>query len=129
MQTVWAYTGHTQKQYTIENVQRPYTYRTVQHMASLYLPYTCNCILVVLVVLCEADSISFVQIEKEWQSEVTSAGNVYVTDLSEGEHIFVCSVASHCSAGMHIKVVVTGDSSETVHEQAGGASHLVRPGS
>ena len=68
------------------------------------------------------------QIEKEWQLEPTSAGNLYVTGLSEGEHIFVCTVSGHCNAGMHIKVVVSGDSTGTVREQAEGTTHLVRPG-
>lgn len=69
------------------------------------------------------------QFEREWQSKVTLAGDVYVTGLSEGEHIFVCTVPGHCSEGMHIKVVVTGDSRETVPEQAGGMNYLVRPDS
>lgn len=77
----------------------------------------------------ESDPLSSVQFEREWQSKATLAGDVYVTGLSEGEHIFVCTVQGHCSEGMHIKVVVTGDSKETVSEQAGGTTYLVRPDS
>ena len=69
--------------------------------------------------------VSFMQFEKEWQN-VTSGGHVYVTDLSEGEHIIVCTVQGHCNAGMHMKVVVTGGNKEPVQETPRGTTHLVR---
>ena len=69
--------------------------------------------------------ISFTQFEREWQT-ITSGGHVYVTDLSEGEHIFVCTVQGHCGAGMHVRVLVTGGSRETVRQTAGEITYLVR---
>lgn len=94
----------------------------------LYFTFNCKsvCCLSCVRTCCITVLISFMQFEKEWQ-DVTSGGHVYVTDLSEGEHIFVCTVQGHCNAGMHMKVVVTGGNKETVQETPRGTAHLVRP--
>ena len=48
------------------------------------------------------------QVVREWIAEPTYSGEVYITELSPGDHYFVCSVGSHCNAGMRITVHVEG---------------------
>ena len=50
----------------------------------------------------------FLQVVREWQSDPIHSGEVYVSQLTTGDHYFVCSVAGHCAAGMRVTVHVIG---------------------
>ena len=59
-----------------------------------------------------------VQVVKEWVAEPSYSGEVYITELTPGDHYFVCSVSGHCNAGMRITVHVERD----VNEAGSGSS-------
>jgi len=46
------------------------------------------------------------QVVREWLAEPTHSAEVYITELTPGDHYFVCSVSGHCNAGMRITVHV-----------------------
>lgn len=45
---------------------------------------------------------------REWLAEPAYSGEVYITELTPGDHYFVCSVTGHCKAGMRITVHMQG---------------------
>jgi len=47
-------------------------------------------------------------VEREWLAEPVHTGEVHISQLSPGDHYFVCSVGGHCSAGMRVTVHVVG---------------------
>ena len=58
--------------------------------------------------------VAMLQVVREWVAEAAFNGEVYITELSPGDHYFVCSVSGHCNAGMRITVHVEGGVTSTV---------------
>ena len=48
-----------------------------------------------------------------------------MSDLSVGEHHFVCTVATHCVRGMKVRVIVTEDDNSTTEYKVGVCNVLV----
>lgn len=47
-----------------------------------------------------------IQVRTEWLKDPVANGEVFVNDLSVGEHYFACSVGDHCLRGMRLTVRV-----------------------